>query len=243
MNQLQRFTFEQAFPFRAITIDGEPWFVAKDVCEALGLSDTSGPVSRLDNDERGTAIIGTPSGDQQMLTINESGLYSLILTSSKPAAKRLKKWVTSEVLPSIRKTGSYQLQPKTFAESLRAYADQVEQNERLKVELIIAAPKIELADAIAERAEEHSITSAGKEFGMGSREIHEFLHQRKCITKREYYDGSPMFWEPNQHMIEYGYMAIRLVPDKYGTPRRQPKFTGKGITYLAKLVASRNTTE
>lgn len=83
-------------------------FVAKDVCRVLEHRDTSKAVSRLDDDEKGTNNVRTPYGDQNMLVINESGLYSLILTSRKPEAKRFKKWVTSEVLPSIRRSGRYE---------------------------------------------------------------------------------------------------------------------------------------
>ena len=92
---------------RVVVREGEPWFVAADACLASDVKDTSMAVSRLDDDERDTTTVGTPSGDQNMLIINESGLYSLIMTSRKPAAKKFKKWVTSEVLPSIRKTGAY----------------------------------------------------------------------------------------------------------------------------------------
>ncbi len=100
--------------------DGEPWFVAADVCDALELRDTSNVVARLDDDERGTHTVRTPSGDQEMLIINESGLYSLVLTSRKPEAKKFKKWVTGTVLPEIRKTGSYgkPVLPTTFIEAL-----------------------------------------------------------------------------------------------------------------------------
>ena len=91
----------------------EPWFVATDVCEALTISNVSDAVGRLDDDERGVGTVDTPGGAQEQTIINESGLYSLILTSRKPAAKAFKKWVTSEVLPSIRKTGSY-LADNTF---------------------------------------------------------------------------------------------------------------------------------
>lgn len=94
---------------RVVMIDGEPWFVAADVCGALSHSDTSMAVRRLDDDEKGTSTVCTPSGEQQMLVINESGLYSLILTSRKPEAKKFKKWVTAEVLPAIRKTGRYDM--------------------------------------------------------------------------------------------------------------------------------------
>lgn len=100
------FTFSTQ-ALRCIMRDGEPWFVAADVCSALDVKDTSMACSRLDDDERGTNTVGTPSGQQEMTIINESGLYSLILTSRKPEAKKFKKWVTSEVLPAIRKTGRY----------------------------------------------------------------------------------------------------------------------------------------
>jgi prophage antirepressor-like protein len=92
---------------RVVMRDGEPWFVAADVCAALGISRTDDGVSRLDDDEKGAGSIRTPGGEQQMTIINESGLYSLILGSRKPEAKKFKKWVTSEVLPAIRKTGAY----------------------------------------------------------------------------------------------------------------------------------------
>lgn len=92
---------------RVVEIDSSPWFVAGDVCAALGISRTDDGVGRLDRDEKGAASIRTPGGDQQMTVINESGLYSLILGSRKPEAKAFKKWVTSEVLPAIRKNGQY----------------------------------------------------------------------------------------------------------------------------------------
>lgn len=110
MSNLSPFKFQNQYEIRTLTREGEPWFVASDICEALGLDDTSKAVSRLDDDERGTNTVRTPSGNQEMLIINESGMYSLVLTSRKPEAKAFKKWVTSEVLPSIRKTGAYAVQ-------------------------------------------------------------------------------------------------------------------------------------
>ena len=92
---------------RCIMRDGEPWFVAADVCAAIGISRTDDGMSRLDDDEKDAGSIRTPGGEQEMTIINESGLYSLILGSRKPEAKKFKKWVTSEVLPAIRKTGRY----------------------------------------------------------------------------------------------------------------------------------------
>ena len=87
--------------------DGEPWFVAKDISGILGYRDAANLVRRLDEDEKDTQKTSTPSGDQEMTAINESGLYNAILGSTKPNAKEFKKWVTAEVLPSIRKTGGY----------------------------------------------------------------------------------------------------------------------------------------
>jgi len=94
---------------RTVMIDEEAWFVAKDVCDNLGLNDVSQAVGRLDDDEKNTTKIirSNTRGNPNTLVINESGLYSLILTSTKPTAKKMKKWVTSEVLPSIRKHGMY----------------------------------------------------------------------------------------------------------------------------------------
>ena len=87
--------------------DGEPWFVAADVCRAIGLSDVSMSVRKLDDDEKGTSSICTLGGEQKMTVVNEPGLYSLVLGSRKPQAKEFKRWITHEVIPSIRKHGAY----------------------------------------------------------------------------------------------------------------------------------------
>lgn len=92
---------------RTLLIDDQPWFVAADVCHALAIRNNRDAIARLDDDERGVATTDTPSGQQDMGIINESGLYSLILTSRKAEAKVFKKWITAEVLPAIRKHGSY----------------------------------------------------------------------------------------------------------------------------------------
>jgi len=89
--------------------NGEPWRVLADVCKVLEIRNSRDAGDRLDDDERGSVLVDTLGGLQSMTAINESGLYSLILTSRKPSAKRFKKWVTSEVLPAIRKTGGYML--------------------------------------------------------------------------------------------------------------------------------------
>ena len=107
MGNLQTFRFTDTLILRGFLRDGEPWFVARDVAAALDYSVAKDMTRNLDDDEKGGQIVPTLGGDQEMTVINESGLYSAILKSRKPEAKRFKKWVTSEVLPSIRKTGSY----------------------------------------------------------------------------------------------------------------------------------------
>jgi prophage antirepressor-like protein len=129
---------------RTSTLDGEPWFVAKDVCDILNISNSSDALSRLDDDEKGVANTDTLGGKQEMAIINESGLYSLILTSRKPEAKAFKKWITSEVLPTIRKTGSYSVKPKTPLELAK---------EQVALYEAIEAKEKELQLAIATKAE------------------------------------------------------------------------------------------
>lgn len=99
---------------RTVEIDNEPWFVGKDVAEALGYSDTAKAIRvHVDPEDKGVDEMATPGGKQNITIINESGLYSLILSSKLPGAKEFKRWVTSEVIPSIRKTGGYTLKPMT----------------------------------------------------------------------------------------------------------------------------------
>lgn len=107
MSQIIPFEFESHALRVNLDAAGQPWFVAADVCAALDLPDTHKAIARLDDDEKGRNSIPTPGGQQDMSVVNESGLYNLVLGSRKPEAKRFKRWVTHEVLPSIRKTGSY----------------------------------------------------------------------------------------------------------------------------------------
>ena len=106
-NGIQVFKQSGLGSVRVIMHNGEPWFVAKDVCDCLELTNTAQTISYLDDDEKGVTTNYTPGGKQEMSMISEAGLYSLILRSRKPEAKAFKRWVTHDILPSIRKTGSY----------------------------------------------------------------------------------------------------------------------------------------
>jgi prophage antirepressor-like protein len=109
-NLTKVFTFNPSNQsIRIEVINHQPWFVAKDVCQVLSISNHNDAVSRLDEDEKRGSLLPTPSGNQRFTVINESGLYNLIFQSRKPEAKVFRKWVTSEVLPSIRKTGKYEI--------------------------------------------------------------------------------------------------------------------------------------
>ena len=108
MKDLQVFNNDLFGEVRAINIDNEPWFVGKDVATILGYKDTSDAIKKhVDEEDKGVGEIPTPGGKQNMKVINESGLYSLIFSSKLPSAKQFKRWVTSEVLPSLRKNGVY----------------------------------------------------------------------------------------------------------------------------------------
>lgn len=141
----------QDHPVRIVEKGGEPWFVAKDVCDVLEIKNSRQATSYLDEDEKGVITNDTPSGEQVMTIVSEAGLYSLILRSRKPEAKVFKRWVTHEVLPSIRKTGAYVV-PNRAAEAMgkillavqEQYKQLIENNASLrqKVEYLFQfAPK------------------------------------------------------------------------------------------------------
>jgi len=121
MNKLQIFKNEQFGEIRTIIKDGQPWFVAKDLCEVLELTNTTVSIARLDSDEVTKFNLGGLSGEINI--VNESGLYSLVMGSRKPEAKQFKKWVTGEVLPAIRKTGGYVSNEDLFINTYLPYVD------------------------------------------------------------------------------------------------------------------------
>ncbi len=123
---LKVFESEDKRPFRTLKKDGEPWFVLIDVCRELGIGNPTDAASRLDDDEVGIDAVKTAGGMQNVVTVSESGLYSLIMTSRKEGAKRFKKWVTAEVLPAIRKTGRYRGGTPAFIDRYNHNWDRVE---------------------------------------------------------------------------------------------------------------------
>lgn len=146
-NGIQVFEQSGLGSVRVVMQDGEPWFIARDVCKCLELGNPRTSIALLDEDEKGVHTMDTPGGAQEMSIISEPGLYSLILRSRKPEAKAFKRWVTHDILPSIRKTGGHGLaMPKTYAEALRALAAEVELREA-----------VEQQKALAEAQRDHAI--------------------------------------------------------------------------------------
>lgn len=138
---------------RVAQIDGEPWFVARDVCDVLGLSRHRDAVSRLDDDERGSVLVDTLGGAQETSSVNEYGLYNLIMTSRKEKAKSFKRWVTHEVLPEIRKTGGYiHATPEMSDEDILARAVLVANAKIKDREEQLALAESERDEAIAKKA-------------------------------------------------------------------------------------------
>lgn len=153
-NELQIFENKQFGQVRAIMKDGEPWFVAADVCKALEVGNPSQALTRLDDDEKFTTIIsneGAASGVSSLAFVNEPGLYTLVLGSRKPEAKSFKRWVTHDVIPSIRKTGAY-MTPETIEKVLMnpdTIISLATQIKELQTKVEQDKPKVLFADAVA----------------------------------------------------------------------------------------------
>ena len=146
-NKLMIFENEAFGKVRTLNLNGEPWFVAADVCKALELGNPSMTVERLDDDEKGISTIDTLGGKQRMAIINEPGLYSLVITSRKPEAKAFKRWITHEVIPAIRKHGVY-----ITDEKLKLFAEHPELLDALMKSLYAAH-----AENLRHRAERQTL--------------------------------------------------------------------------------------
>jgi anti-repressor protein len=235
------FDFEGA-AVRTITQAGEPWFILADICRVLEIGNSSQAASRLDDDERGITTSDTPSGVQQMIVINESGLYSLILTSRKEAAKRFRKWVTTEVLPAIRKTGGYMLvgpdeTPEALA--LRAMTMLQATVERQKMQLSVSLPKAEALDRIATADGSLNVTEAAKALQVRPKVLFDYLKAHGWIYKRP---GSSTWLGYQTHTsggdLEHKVTTV-LRGDGSEKIAEQVRVTPKGLSKLAKLIAGR----
>ena len=232
MNQLQRIFNYQGNRVRTTIKDGQPWFIARDVCNILELDNSRQALTRLDDDEKGTVILndGTP-GNPNMAIVNEPGLYSLILASRKPEARVFKRWVTHEVLPSIRQTGMYAIVPKTLPEALRAYADEVERRELAEAEVAKLKPKAEFFDAVADSKDAIPIGDAAKVLncGIGRNRLFAFLREKGVLMTNNV---------PYQDYIDRGY--FRVIEQKWTTPNGETRISIKTLVYQKGLNYIRN---
>lgn len=206
MNDLQIFNNAEFGEVRTVVIENEPWFVAKDVALALGYTNPRDAViNHVFDEDKGVEKLDTLGGAQNLTVINESGLYSLIFNSRLESSKKFKHWVTSEVLPQIRKTGGY-VAPRTYAEALRAYADEVEQREKLEKERQELLPKAEFFDAVTDSKTAISIGETAKvlDAGIGQNKLFAFLRDNNILKS----DNTPY-----QRYIDMGY--FRVVEQKY----------------------------
>lgn len=188
MNALTVFNNPEFGEIRTVEIDGEPWLVGKDVALALGYSDTDKAIRTHVDDEdkqifKPADLAGLDIPNRGMSLINESGLYSLVLSSKLPSAKQFKRWVTSEVLPSIRKTGGYSL-PRDYVSALRALADSEEQrlslaaeNERQRQAIADFAPVRQYLDTILESPGTMATSQIAADYGMSAKKLNKILHE------------------------------------------------------------------
>lgn len=201
MNDIQIFNNPEFGEIRTIDQNGEPWFVGKDVAQALGYKDTVNAIkSHVDEQDKRGWQITTPSGEQRATIINESGLYSLCFSSKLEGAVKFKRWVTSEVLPSIRKNGGYiagqeQLTPeelmakallvanKTLADREARICELTAQNSQLTVEKQIMQPKAEYFDELVDRNLLTNFRETAKELGIKPKAFVAWLLEKKFLYR------------------------------------------------------------
>lgn len=236
--ELKIFENEQFGQVRiAMNENGEPMFCLADLCLVLDLT-PSKVAQRLGEDVLSKYPLLTAGGIQQANFVNEDGLYDVILDSRKPEAKKFRKWITSEVLPSIRKNGSYSVQPKlpSYAEALRQLADKVEENERLQLENKEMKPKAEFFDTVADSKTAISMNDIAKVLGikgMGRNNLFEFLRNEKILMSNNV---------PFQIYVDRGY--FRVIEQKYmknGEPCMNIKTLvyQKGVDFISKTIKNK----
>ena len=194
-NKIIAFTNPEFGEVRTLNIENEPWFVAADVCKALDLGNASMTLSRLDDDEKGVSLIDTLGGLQNMVTVNEPGLYTLVLGSRKPEAKAFKRWITHDVIPSIRKNGGYiagqeqmtpeELMAKALLVANKTLAERDARISELTVQNTIMQPKAEYFDELVDRNTLTNFRETAKELGISEKAFIRFLIDKKYIFRNQ----------------------------------------------------------
>lgn len=243
MKEMQIFKNDDFGKIRATEIDGEPWFVGKDIAEVLGYSNPRKAMGdHIDDEDKGVTKCDTLGGQQNLVIINESGLYSLILGSKLPTAKKFKHWVTSEVLPAIRRHGAYMTDEKAFdvthnssglADLLQQAADQLKQKD---IQIERMKPKALFADAVATADTSILVGQLAKILRqngvqIGQNRLFNWLRENGYLGKTGNNRNLP-----TQKAMELGLFEIKEStfqnPDGSVRITRTPKVTGKGQIYF-----------
>ena len=249
MNNLKIFSNEEFGEIRTVTIDGEPWFVGKDLANTLGYQNGSRDINRhVDEEDRRKVMIFDGNQDKETIVINESGLYGLILSSKMPNAKKFKHWVTSEVLPSIRKHGMYAVDdllnnPDMAIKAFTALKEEREKNKLLQEDVKRMKPKEIFADAVS--ASHTSILIGDlakilKQNGVqtGQKRLFEWMRENGYLIKRNGADRNM----PTQRSMEQELFEVKesTVNNPDGSVRinRTTKVTGKGQQYFINKLLS-----
>lgn len=246
MNNISTFRNPAFGSVRTVNINDEPYFVGKDVAEILGYERPTDAVrKRVDPDDRGVAKMETPSGTQEMTIINESGLYSLILSSKLPKAKEFKRWVTSEVLPTIRKTGGYVNNTAQFVDSYfgqlnleqkHALTLMFDESKRMSEQLKEQAPKVLFANAVETAHTSILIGDLAKIIkqngvDIGQKRLFEWMRQNGYLIKGGSSKNMPTQRSMDQELFEVKETTINN-PDGSVRVTKTTKVTGKGQTYF-----------
>lgn len=246
MNELQLFNFNGQ-EVRTLLIDDEPYFVGKDIAEVLGYANVRDAIARhIDDEDKGVVKLDTLGGKQNQTIINESGLYSLILSSKLPQAKEFKRWVTSEVLPTIRKHGAYATEqtleqmlndPQTMITTLERLKEEQDKRKALELENQRMKPKEIFADAVASSKTSILVGELAKllkQNGVdtGQRRLFQWLRNNGYLIKRKGSDYNM----PTQRSMDLGLFEIKETsitkPDGHTQISKTPKVTGKGQQYF-----------
>lgn len=252
MNNIQIFKYENN-DVRTVEMNGEPWFVLKDVCAVLGISHITDTAKRMDEDEVGqTEVIDSMGRKQSTYVINESGLYNVILRSDKPEAKPFRKWVTSEVLPSIRKTGGYIAGQESMSDSelmAKALLVAKRQIDAKTAQIEEMTPKAVFADAVAASKTSILIGELAKILrqngveDMGQQRLFEWMRNNGFLIRRKATDRNM----PTQRAIEQGLMEVKETTichsDGHTSISKTPKVTGKGQVYFVNRLAGKQSSE
>nr|DAO07457.1 MAG TPA: repressor domain protein [Caudoviricetes sp.] len=236
MNELQIFKNNTFGNVRVLEQNGEPWFVAKDVCECLDIKNTTDALKRLDDDERARFNLGRQGNTN---IVNEYGLYNLVLSSRKPEAKEFKRWITHEVIPSIRKYGSFNMAiPRTLPDALNAYAREIEAHQKTQALLEAQRPKVLFADSVAASHTSILIGELAKLLhqngvkDMGQKRLFAWMREHGYLISRKANDYNM----PTQRAMELGLFQIKETTvthsDGHISVSKTPKVTGKGQQYF-----------